>query len=63
MSDELLTLQELAAALKVSVRKANELKAAGMPRVPITARTVRFRISEVLPWLEERVREQTKAAV
>lgn len=61
MSDELLTLQELAAALKIGLRKANQLKAEGMPRIPITPTTVRYRLNDVIAWCAERTNE--KAAV
>lgn len=61
MSDELLTLDELAAALKIGMRTAAQLKKEGMPRIPITATTVRYRLSEVIAWCAERTNE--KAAV
>lgn len=61
MNDELLTLQELAAAMKIGLRKAAQLKAEGMPRVPITATTSRYRLSDVLDWCAERASD--KAAV
>lgn len=51
---KLLTRQELANVLQVSLRTIDKLKADGMPSIKITSTTVRFELGAVLDWLKNR---------
>jgi phage terminase Nu1 subunit (DNA packaging protein) len=51
--DEILTRQELAAELKISLPTLDKLRAAGLPSETWGLRTVRFRRRKVLSWLAQ----------
>jgi phage terminase Nu1 subunit (DNA packaging protein) len=55
--DELLTRQELAAAMRVSVRTIDAMRAEGMPAVTWGRRLVRFRLREAIAWAESHDRK------
>lgn len=48
----LLTPAELAAHLRISERQVQRLAAAGMPRVPVGARGVRYDAAACAAWLQ-----------
>lgn len=50
--DELLTRHELAAAMRVSLRTVDAMRAEGMPCVTWGRRLVRFRLREAVAWAE-----------
>lgn len=50
----LLTRQELAEVLRVSLRTVDKLKAEGMPHIRITDSLIRFELDTVLDWLKNR---------
>lgn len=60
----MLTPAELAAHLRISERQVQRLAAAGMPRVPVGARTVRYDPAACTAWLQERypVTDQMRVA-
>ena len=51
--DELLTREELAHAMKCSVRTIDRMKRDGMPCVPWGRRLVRFRLRDALAFAEQ----------
>lgn len=53
-TEELLTIHELAAYLKVHRVTIFRWNRQGVPRVRIGHRTTRYKLSEVLAWLEQR---------
>ena len=59
---ELVTRQELAAMMRVSLRTVDDLKAKGMPFVPWTGKMVRFRPVEAMAWAEQHGRREREAA-
>ena len=59
---ELVTRQELAALMRVSLRTVDDLKAKGMPFVPWTGKMVRFRPHEAMSWAAEHGRREREAA-
>ena len=58
---EILTAEDVAKRLKVSVPAVRAWTKAGLPFIPIGGRLVRFQYDVVLRWLAER-RQQSKAA-
>lgn len=50
--DELVTRQELAEIMRVSVPTIDRMRAAGMPAVTWGRRLVRFRVREAMAWAE-----------
>jgi len=50
-TDRLLTAKEVAAYVGVNVKRVYEL---GIPAVHISQRSLRWRLSDVLRWIEER---------
>ncbi len=50
-TDRLLTAKEVAAYVGVNVKRVYEL---GIPAVHISQRSLRWRLSDVLHWIEER---------
>lgn len=59
--DELLTRAELAAAMRVSIRTVDTMRAEGMPAVTWGRRLVRFRLREAMTWAEQRGDDQEAA--
>lgn len=51
--DELLTRQELATAMHVSLRTVDAMRAEGMPCVTWGRRLVRFRLRDAMAWAEQ----------
>jgi hypothetical protein len=49
----MLTPAELAAQLRISERQVQRLAAAGMPRVPVGARGVRYDLAACTEWLQK----------
>lgn len=50
--DELVTRHELAAAMRISVRTVDSLRAQGMPCITWGRRRVLFRLREAMAWAE-----------
>jgi phage terminase Nu1 subunit (DNA packaging protein) len=50
--DELLTRRELAAAMRVSLRTVDAMRAEGMPCVTWGRRLVRFRLRDAMAWAD-----------
>lgn len=59
VTDELVTRDELAAIMRVSVPTIDRMRRAGMPHVTWGRRLVRFRVAEAIRWAEQ---QQGKAA-
>jgi excisionase family DNA binding protein len=51
--DELVTREELAEIMRVSVPTIDRMKRAGMPAVTWGRRLVRFRVREAMAWAEQ----------
>lgn len=56
--DELLTRHELAAAMRVSLRTVDAMRAEGMPAVTWGRRLVRFRLRDAMAWAEAQQRRE-----
>lgn len=54
MQEEILTAEELAAKLKVSVPAVRLWTRQGLPTRPLGGRLVRFELGKALIWLEQR---------
>jgi excisionase family DNA binding protein len=54
--DELVTREELAEIMRVSVPTIDRMKRAGMPAVTWGRRLVRFRVREAMAWAEQQHR-------
>lgn len=55
--DELVTREELAEMMRVSVPTIDRMRREGMPVVTWGRRLVRFRVREAISWAEQRQRE------
>lgn len=55
---ELLTRAELAAAMRVSLRTVDAMRADGMPCVTWGRRLVRYRLHESIAWAEDQQRRK-----
>ena len=60
--DELLTRQELAERMRVSVATVDRLRKLGMPCVRFSPGTVRFRPVDAMRWAEDRFSQDRDAA-
>jgi predicted DNA-binding transcriptional regulator YafY len=60
--DELLTRQELADRMRVSVATVDRLRKLGMPVVRFSPGRVCYRANEAMMWAEDRFSEKRKAA-
>ena len=60
---ELLTASELAQFLKVTTAAIRKWSTDGCPRVPLGTRLVRFRLNDVLNWLEARSQRAKEGSV
>lgn len=54
--DELVTREELAGIMRVSVRTIDRLRNEGMPAVTWGRRLVRFRVRDAMSWAEQQQR-------
>jgi predicted DNA-binding transcriptional regulator YafY len=59
--DELLTRQELAERMRVSVATVDRLRRLGMPCVRFSPGTVRYRAAEAMMWAERRFSDEKAA--
>jgi predicted DNA-binding transcriptional regulator AlpA len=55
--EQLLTAREVAALLKVRVKRVYEL---GLPTVRLSSRSIRYRLSDVLKWIDKRTNTEGK---
>jgi predicted DNA-binding transcriptional regulator YafY len=60
--DELLTRQELAERMRVSVATVDRLRKLGMPAVKFSPGRICYRANEAMMWAENRFSEKRKAA-
>lgn len=61
VADELLTRQELAHAMRLSVRTIDDMRARGMPCVTWGRRRVLFRLREAMAWADAQGDEKAAA--
>jgi phage terminase Nu1 subunit (DNA packaging protein) len=56
MTEKLVTREELAELMRVSVATVDRMRRAGMPHVTWGRRLVRFRVREAISWAEQQQR-------